>query len=61
MVVLGNSSRLRRAVFIVDASSALSGIFNLLLTEYVVPCIECVRDCCCGDERNDKSASLVTF
>ena len=46
MVVLGNSSRIRRAVFIVDASSALSGIFDLLLSEYVVPCIEYVRDSC---------------
>lgn len=57
MVVLGNSSRIRRAVFIVDASSALSGIFNLLLTEYVVPCIEYVRDSC--NEQIDRRHPLL--
>ena len=37
MGVLGT---VRQVVFVVDTSSALSGIFNMLLTDYVVPCIE---------------------
>ena len=37
MGVLGS---IKEVVFVVDTSSALSGIFNMLLTNYIVPCIE---------------------
>lgn len=40
MGVLGANSKRRQVIFVVDASTALSGIFRHLLTDYIVPCIE---------------------
>ena len=42
MGVLSESSKRRQIIFVVDASTALSGIFKHLLTDYIVPCIEYV-------------------
>lgn len=40
LINMGVLESVKQVVFIVDTSSALSGIFNMLLTNYIVPCVE---------------------
>lgn len=38
--VMGVMGTGKHVVFVVDSSSALSGVFSMLLTNYIVPCVE---------------------